>query len=367
MMKRCIPLLLVTVSGYLSAQVPQSITPRISTQPLFQIPAITPSGELMFERAGGATLLPNGGLVLADAGSNQLVRFDSRGGRIAASGGSGDGPGEFSMLWSAIACRGLLFGVELAGTALEEFSLDGRHRRSVTLATGLLAEQWPVCAEGLLAGMSEPRPAGGGAADSPVRVMSARITVFDSAGKIARQSPSTPAGEYLVQGGGGMPRPLAPQLVFAALPGGEIVFGTGADSTVNVLRGDGTVRTFALPLRRRRPTSADRAAATDAILAMVPAVVHDRVRQVLEAAPVAGVMPFYRGLHAQPDGTLWFNTSAPGDARMEWTVVRNARIIGTVPLPVRGKVLALSADRIVILSENDDGEQTVRVYAVSAR
>lgn len=196
--------------------------------------------------------------------------------------------------------------------------------------------------------------------------MTARIAVFDSAGAIARQSPSIPAGEYLVLGGGGMPRPLAPQLVFAAMPRGEIAFGTGADSTVSVLRPDGTVRTFAVPLRRRSPNAADRVAATDAILAMAPAVVHDRVRQVLDAAPVPAAMPFYRGLLAQPDGTIWLNTSAPGDERVEWTVVRNARIIGTVQLPVRGKVLALGADRIVILSENGDGEQVVAVYELKS-
>ena len=110
--------------------------------------------------------------------------------------------------------------------------------------------------------------------------------------------------------------------------------------------------------------AADRAAAIDAILSMAPAVVHDRVRQVLDAAPATTTMPFYRGMQSQPDGTLWLDTSAPGDAVMDWTLVRAGRIVGTVRLPVRGKVLALAADRIVILSENEDGEQTVGVYQV---
>ena len=197
--------------------------------------------------------------------------------------------------------------------------------------------------------------------------MTARIAVFDTAGAIARQTASIPAGEYLVQGGGGMPRPLAPQLVFAALPNGEIAFGTGADSTISVLQRDGRVRTSALQLRRRRPSAIDRAAATDAILSSVPAVVRDRVRQVLDAAPASTAMPFYRGMLSQPDGTLWLDTSAPGDAVMEWTVVRGARVIGVARLPVRGKVLALNADRIVILSENEDGEQLVGVYPVAVR
>jgi hypothetical protein len=197
--------------------------------------------------------------------------------------------------------------------------------------------------------------------------MTARLAVFDSGGAIARQSPLIPAGEYLVQGGGGMPRPLAPQLVFAALPGGDLVFGTGADSTLSVLRRDGTVRSVSLPLQRRRPNAADRTAAIGAILSMAPAVVHDQVRQILAAAATPASLPFYRGMLSQPDGTLWLDTSAPGDAVMEWTVVRNLRVIGTVRLPTRGKVRALSADRIVILSEGEDGEQELRVHAVRGR
>jgi hypothetical protein len=364
MLPLCLSLTVFEVVSQVPRPTPPVMVPRIAPTAIYEIAATTPTGAVAFERAGGAALLVGGGLVVADRGNNLLVRFDARGARVGASGGSGQGPGEFSLLWTPIICRNALIGVELAGTAVQEFSIDGRHRRTVTLAAGLLAEQPPVCIEGQVAGMTEPRPEAGGAADSPVRTMTAKIAVFDSAGAIARQSPALPAGEYLLQGGGGMPRPLAPQLVFAALPGGEIVFGTGADSTVSVMRRNGTIRSFALPLRRRRPTSADRVAASDAILAMVPAVVHDRIRQMLDAAPIPTSMPFYRGMQSQPDGTLWLDTSAPGDASMEWTVVRNTRIVGTVRLPVRGKVLALTADRIVILREDEDGEQVVGVYAV---
>jgi hypothetical protein len=359
--------LTVSATGaQVSRTAPPPNIPRIIAAPLHEIAATSSTGRVLFERAGGAALLVPTGMVLADRGSNRLIRFDGRGALVGSSGGTGQGPGEFSLLWAAVACRGMITGVEIAGTAVQEFTVDGIHRRSVTLAAGLLAEQAPVCVAGQLAGMTQPRPEAGGSADSPVRTMTARIAVFDSSGATTRQTPPIPAGEYLVQGGGGMPRPLAPQLVFAALPGGAVAFGTGADSAVSVLQRDGTVRSFALPLRRRAPGTPDRVAAIDAILAMAPAVVHDRVRQVLEAAPTPTWLPLYRGMLSQPDGTLWLDTSAPGDAVMEWTVVRNSRIVGTVRLPVAGKVLSLTSDRIVILRENEDGEEVVGVYRVES-
>jgi hypothetical protein len=199
-----------------------------------------------------------------------------------------------------------------------------------------------------------------------VRQVAARITTFGADGAQLRQSEELPAGEFLSRGGGGMPRPLAPQLVFAALPNGQLAFGTGSDSSVSILEVSGVVRRVVLPLHHRPVRPADLAAANDAMLTTVPPQVRDRVRQMLATAPLRTTLPFYRGMQSQPDGTLWLDTSAPGDAAMEWTIVRSNRITGTVRLPVSGKVLALTADRIVILSENTEGEQVVGVYAVGS-
>ena len=128
--------------------------PRIIATPLHQIAATSSTGAVVFERAGGAALLSPTGMVLADRGSNQLLRFDGSGVRVGAAGGTGRGPGEFSLLWSALACRGVVMGVEIAATTVQEFTVEGRHRRSVSLAAGLLAEQPPICVDGQLAGMT---------------------------------------------------------------------------------------------------------------------------------------------------------------------------------------------------------------------
>ena len=67
--------------------------PRIIATPLHQIAATSSTGAVVFERAGGAALLSPPGIVLADRGSNQLLRFDGSGVRVGAAGGTGQDPG----------------------------------------------------------------------------------------------------------------------------------------------------------------------------------------------------------------------------------------------------------------------------------
>lgn len=67
-----------------------------------------------------------GHLVVADGGSQQIRVYDADGLFMRAFGGSGDGPGEFRVLWTVVETRdGTLLGVDFAlGASGAEFDVD---------------------------------------------------------------------------------------------------------------------------------------------------------------------------------------------------------------------------------------------------
>lgn len=78
----------------------------------------------------GAARLPDGHVVVANAGSQELLFFDAAGNRLFAAGRKGGGPGEFQTItWMHLRGDSLLVFDRRAGV-LSVFGLDGRFGRS---------------------------------------------------------------------------------------------------------------------------------------------------------------------------------------------------------------------------------------------
>lgn len=74
----------------------------VADSPTVQIGGLDQPRQSLFQ-VRGALRLPNGQIVVANAGSQQLLFFDSRGAAVRAVGGDGEGPGEFKGLdWLAL-------------------------------------------------------------------------------------------------------------------------------------------------------------------------------------------------------------------------------------------------------------------------
>jgi hypothetical protein len=67
----------------------------LSAEPILDIGVIEGQPEYQLFRVSSAQLLPDGSLVIANAGTQELRLFDGTGRFLAAVGGRGDGPGEY--------------------------------------------------------------------------------------------------------------------------------------------------------------------------------------------------------------------------------------------------------------------------------
>ena len=85
-------------------------------------------------RVGDATRLADGRIVVANAGSNELLVFDADGSHLGAWAGEGDGPGEFWTLSTVRPWPGdsLIAGDDLQGR-VSIFDLAGAHGRTMSL------------------------------------------------------------------------------------------------------------------------------------------------------------------------------------------------------------------------------------------
>ena len=71
---------------------------RIGPEPVVSIGEVVGDEAYLLHRANDATMLPDGRIVIANTGTNELRVFDAAGVHLATWGGEGEGPGEFTGL-----------------------------------------------------------------------------------------------------------------------------------------------------------------------------------------------------------------------------------------------------------------------------
>ena len=71
---------------------------RIGPDPVVSIGEVTGDESYMLHRANDAATLPDGRIVVANTGTNELRVFDAAGVYLTTWGRAGEGPGEFTAL-----------------------------------------------------------------------------------------------------------------------------------------------------------------------------------------------------------------------------------------------------------------------------
>ncbi len=90
-----------------------------------------------FSGVVGAAFLPNGTIVVADAGRKSIHRFDTSGKYLGSTGREGKGPGEFDDLLSMRACSdGTLLAFDFALNRISMFDIKGAYVRAITPPRG---------------------------------------------------------------------------------------------------------------------------------------------------------------------------------------------------------------------------------------
>ena len=329
-------------------------------------------------RVTGAIRLSDGTLVIANGGSRQLLRYDAHANFLGASGGEGEGPGEF---------RALSWVGRMRGDSIVTWD-RGLNRITVFAPTGAYARDFrPTLTENpmsleLKGALSNGRflLARGASFISAVGkegVQRQPITgwVIDSTG-VERSSigplpgeavflkPATSPPGATIR----MPVLLGASTFFAAREDAVHVVDTDAFA-VRTYRPDGTLVAIARrPFTRPAVQPADIAAAIDAALEGLPPVkeIRDGMRAGFEDVPPPELLPAIAALRVDDDGDIWVRVGASPSAKdATWTVFDpRGRWLGDVALPASLDILEVGDDYIVTLDRDDLDVERVRVFGL---
>jgi hypothetical protein len=324
----------------------------VSAVPILDVPGTTPAGEEVFLYASGATRLSNGVIVVADPGGPAVRYFDPSGRLLRSVGRRGEGPGEFSVPGWLGQCG-----------ADSVFVWDYMQQRMTVLdSAGRIAREYRVlrdpaffyCSrDGLFAIHLSPREPV--SPNEKVPHQTAPLWLADARGNYTRLLGELPIGEN---------RPLG-KSTRIAVGRDQLYVGTADSAFVEVYTLDGK-HAGALPVgvAPRRPTERDYERAIDAQVAMLgDRETREIARRYLQAIPMPPYLPPYTNLLADPGGTLWVVTSAPGDPVTELRAIGlDGRTLEVLRLPVELTVFEVGHDHLLGMYEDEAGEPHLALY-----
>ena len=293
-----------------------------------------PAYELF--RVGGAMRLPDGRIVVANAGSGELRVFDADGVHVASWGGQGDGPGEFGPM----APSGLepwpgdsLMARDPFSARLSIFSIDGTFGRALRLDGGYESVVGPLPDGSVFASSLTTYPGGAPGALELVRP-DVEYGILEADGRVLRDLASYPGSELYVVNTANGPRPRRYPFSRNAYPlvwGDRVVITTNDRYEIRAYRADGSLARI---VRRdhdvRAPTRAD---LRDAVARQNP----DRPEALDEVGdmPLVEAFPAFGRALVDRLGYLWVEEyRLPGEEHRLWTVFDpEGRALGLVEMP----------------------------------
>jgi hypothetical protein len=325
------------------------------------------------DRVVGALRLPDGRIVVADAGSRELRVFSAEGQHLISLGGRGKGPGEFDALTWAGHMRGdtvatwdhgllrwsLFTPAGFVGSVAPDPQPDGMFPRAIgVLSDGsfVLASGWNV---GVLAG---------GVAG--VRRDTTTITRYGRDGRSLGVVVRVPGREeYLKSGGAGFstnPVPFARE-TYLAVAGQGIWLGDSERFRVERRSPEGRVVGVVADESQGAPIGvADvERYKRDRLARITVDSYRKQQEEVLAEVPFPSTAPAFGGLIADGGG-VWISDFSPRDAGRTWRIFdANGREVAILRTPKGLELMQVTDDYVVgwALGEND--VERVLVYELT--
>jgi hypothetical protein len=318
---------------------------------------------------GDAILLGNGGLALANTGSSEVLLFSGEGSTTARIGGQGEGPGEFGSVTTLLAADEGFQAYDARLARLTEFSESGEFLTSSPLsAQSAIVDLRPLARDAggnMLAILGEQRfflPEGMKRDTTPLLSFTDSGAEPDTLGML-------PAQEWAYGGmpGGGMTR-TEPAFGRNIVAGGfrdRALIGDNDVLTLDVYAADGRLTRRIRGSGGGWPVTDDENEAWRAArLARRGPDVPDYYLEFVRNAPWRETHPAFHSAVLGPDEMVWIGLAArAGDETRRWLVLGpDGHPRGQLDLPAEGSVLAIDADRFVLLQTNALDEEEVRLY-----
>lgn len=281
-------------------------------------------------------VLPDGGVVVLDAGNYRVLRFDPAGAYLGSFGSEGERPGEFLVPLLLEVADSVIYVLDARLQALSAFEASGEYLFRFELDFGDRVGTSPVFTAGspdevyLLA---EPAPF----SDDTGRQGAAFR--FDRSGSIADTVFSFPPAQWttirLPDGRATFAKPrLLAEPKLSARPG-RLAVNAAARYVIDVLDSEGQVL--------RRVTRAYEPHAVtiemrDSIIDVLASGPGSLPREALHLVPFAPIVPAIEGLTLDDRGRLWVDLFAPDEPERVDVFDEDGRFLGPLHLPARVKL-----------------------------
>ena len=319
---------------------------------------------------GDALLLGNGGLALANTGSGEVLLFSADGSLTARVGGQGEGPGEFSEITTLLGTDSGFLAYDARLARLNEFSESGEFLTSSPLsAQSAIVSLKPLArdaTEHMLAILGEQRyflPEGTKRDTTPLLAFTDLETDPDTLGVL-------PATEWSYGGipGGGFTRtePAFGRDIVARGFRDRALIGDTDVLSLSVYAADGSLT------RRIRGSAGGWAVTAEEIgtwraerLARRGPDAPDWYAEFVENAPYRETHPAFHAAVLGPDEMIWIGLATrSGQETRRWLVLGpDGQPRGWLDLPAEASVLAIDADRFVLLQRDALDEEEVSLYS----
>ena len=322
---------------------------RVDPEPLLDLTASGSGDPHNFYQVRDVTRLPDGSLVVANRGSNEVRMFSAEGRLVGTAGGHGEGPGEFTNLQQVEPAGDSLLARDIR-SRVTLFGPDLRHVRTLQLPPGVRSLH-DLGNGTLVVPVIMDYPEVYGLLRPPEALL-----LFDLEGHRVDSIGRTPGSEEYVTDAL-MGRPLFGRASVLDTHGDRIFVGNSDHMQIEELnsRGD-TIRILRIPdfplTLTAEQVEAERDSRLDIPLPPGVTSLPPPFVQAIEDMPSPETRPAYAALLVDPTGAVWlrpFRGSSEEDGGPEqWLVLGpGGAWLGSVEIPEDFRVMEVGVDEIL--------------------
>lgn len=333
---------------------------RVDPEPFLSIGVLEGPPEYQLFRAVDAVRTPDGRIIVANGGSQELRFFDGGGSFLYSAGAEGQGPEEFlgmSRIW--LLERDSLLVYDYQNQRYVVLGLDGTFGRTVRLDVPGQGLAWPedMLADSLILASSSLVDERAADAGPGVRRDSSVIRLFGFDGAVVDSLGVFAGSDVFVSTNRGSPVVASGQFgrdAQVAAHGDRWFYGSSDTYEIEVRKLDGSLLSIIrreVEERRMPPDFAAR--------------VRERQQGTFwEQIPLPEVLPFYERFKVDTEGNLWvLDYRLERDDPQVWSVFdAGGRWLGEVETPPGGRVTRFGADSVLGVWTDELDVEQVRIY-----
>lgn len=311
-------------------------------------------------------ILPNGQVLVLDAGNQRVLRFDTLGAYVGSFGGQGSGPGDFAAPVFLEVADSEVFVLDVGLNRVTAFDTSGIFLRRFTVDMGGLVGTSGVFEAGgpdEIYVLGEPVPFVAAARDTGSAVLLRLTRSGEIADSVFTYSANVWTPIRRVDGGVSYVKTrFAPEPRLAAKPG-ALAVATLARYLIEVRQPDGAlVRRVARQYQTVAVTDELRDSVLDLMVrgGKLP-------RDALEAVQFARFIPAIERLVLDDQGRLWVNPYAPDEPTRRDVFDEEGRFLGPIYLPLEIRLEDVRGDRVCGVVAQPSGASAVMCLRIIER